>query len=57
MMLFEFIFKLDVHKQSLKAVSTLIQHMKSQEEKKKNRQNMKDSKSLIGCLVKVSIKE
>lgn len=35
MMLFEFIFKLDVHKQSLKAVSTLIQHMKSQEEKKK----------------------
>lgn len=34
-MLFEFFFKLDVHKQSLKAVSTLIQHMKSQEEKKK----------------------
>ena len=35
MMLFELILKLGVHKQSLKAVSTLIQHMKSQEEKKR----------------------
>lgn len=34
MMLFEFILKLDVHKQSLKAVFALIQHRKSQEEKK-----------------------
>lgn len=35
MMLLELILKLDVHKQSLKAVSALIQHMKSQEERKK----------------------
>jgi len=34
MLLFEIILKLGVHKQSLKVVSTLIQHEKSRRKKK-----------------------
>lgn len=55
MMLSELILKLDVHKRSLKTVSTLIQRMKSQGGK--NGQNMKDTKNITECLVKVSIKK
>lgn len=53
-MLFELILKLDVHKQSLKVDSALIQYMK-RKKKRKTGEIMKDTKTTIECLVQVSI--